>query len=109
MFFLSFVRAIVMHVRTWLLIIFLGAKIAILPALSIFGFSLLAVIIPIPAALGSHEAVQVFAFNSLDLNISLATAFTLIIRASETILALIGLIILFKLSGFLFDRKLTKK
>ncbi len=116
MFFLSFVRAIVMYVRTWLLIIFLGTKIALLPALSILSFTLLAVIIPIPAALGSHEAIQVFAFNSLGLNISSATAFTLIIRASETILALIGLIILFKLWGFLVNNnflskieKLTKK
>lgn len=116
MFFLSFVRAIVMYLRTWLLIIFLGTKIALLPALSILSFSLLAVIIPTPAALGSHEAIQVFAFNSLGLNISSATAFALIIRASETILALIGLIILFKLWSFLVNNnflskieKLTKK
>jgi len=116
MFFLSFARVLIMYIRTWLLIVFLGTKIALLPALSVLGFSLLAVTIPIPAALGSHEAIQVFTFNSLGLNISSATAFTLIIRASETILALIGLIILFKLSGFLFKNnflnkieKLTKK
>lgn len=116
MFFLSFARALIMYIRVWFLIIFLGTKIALFPALSVLGFSLLAVTIPIPAALGSHEAIQVFTFNSLGLNISSATAFTLIIRASETILALIGLIILFKLSSFLFKNnflnkteKLTKK
>jgi len=112
MFFLSFLRILIMYVRAWLLVMFLKTKISLFPALSILGFSLLAVTIPIPTALGSHEAIQVFTFNSLDLGAPLATAFTLIIRASETLLALIGLVILFKLfrNNFLDKiEKLTKK
>ncbi|MFQ6049905.1 MAG: lysylphosphatidylglycerol synthase transmembrane domain-containing protein [Candidatus Paceibacterales bacterium] len=98
---LSFFRAAIMYLRAWLLIIFLGKEISALPALSILGFTYLAVIIPIPTALGSHEAVQTFAFNSLGLGISTATAFTMIIRAAELLFALAGVVILFQL-GVIF-------
>ncbi len=103
---LSFLRAAVMYVRTWLLIVFLlGKGIGLLPALSILGFSYLAVMIPIPAALGSHEAIQTFAFNSLGLGASSATAFTMIIRGAELIIALAGIMILFKFGiGFIYTR-----
>ena len=103
---LSFLRAAVMYVRTWLLIVFLlGKGIGILPALSVLGFSYLAVMIPIPAALGSHEAIQTFAFNSLGLGASSATAFTMIIRGAETIIALMGIMLLFKFGlGFIYTK-----
>ena len=50
--------------------------------------------IPIPTALGSHEAIQTFAFKSLGLGISSAAAFTMIIRATEFLFALVGIIFL---------------
>jgi len=95
-FILSFFRAGVMYVRVGFLIFFLGKSIGLLPALSILGFNYLAVMIPIPTALGSHEAIQTFAFNSLGLGVSTATAFTMIIRGAELIVALAGLAILFR-------------
>lgn len=98
---LSFLRAIVMYFRAWLLILFLGKEISTLPALSILGFSYLAVMIPIPTALGSHEAIQTFAFNSLGLGLPTATAFTMIIRGAELLIAIAGVIILFRL-GVIF-------
>ena len=94
---ISFLRAGIMYFRVLLLIIFLGEKISALPALSILGFTYLAAMIPIPAALGSHEVIQTFAFNSLGLGASTATAFTMIIRGAELILALAGVVILLKL------------
>ena len=107
--FLSFLRAGVMYFRTWLLILFLGKSIGGLSALSILGFNYLAVMIPIPTALGSHEAIQTFAFNSLGLGSSTATAFTMIIRGAEVILALLGLIILFRLGVILLKETFFKK
>ena len=68
-----------------------------LPVLSILGFNYLAVIIPIPTALGSHEAIQSFAFNAFGLGASAATAFTMIIRGAEVLVALLGALFLFKL------------
>ncbi len=106
---LSFLRAAVMYIRAWLLIIFLGKSISALPVLSILGFSYLAAMIPIPTALGSHEAAQTFAFNSLGLGASTAAAFTMIIRGAELIIALAGLIVLFRLGVFLIKNMLLKK
>lgn len=94
---ISFLRAGMMYFRVWLLIIFLGEKIGAFSALSVLGFTYLAAMIPIPAALGSHEIIQTFAFSSLGLGASTATAFTMIIRGAELILALAGVIILLKL------------
>ena len=106
---LSFLRAGIMLFRSWLLILFLGKSIGGLEALSILGFSYLAVMIPIPAALGSHEAIQILAFNSLGLGVSRATVFTMIIRGAELITALVGTFILFRLGIKLLERSLFKK
>ncbi|MDI6602837.1 MAG: lysylphosphatidylglycerol synthase transmembrane domain-containing protein [Patescibacteria group bacterium] len=112
----SFLRAVVMYFRAWLLILFLGKEISGLAVFSILGFTYLAVMIPIPTALGSHEAIQTLVFNSLDLGLPTATAFTMIIRGAEFLIALAGVIILFRLGliflkNFLFKRleKLTNQ
>jgi uncharacterized protein (TIRG00374 family) len=105
----AFLRALVMYFRAWLLVLFLGKSIGVLPVLSVLGFTYLAVMIPIPAALGSHEAIQTFAFNSLGLGASTATAFTMIIRVAELIIALAGVIILFRLGVILIKNALFKK
>jgi len=106
---ISFLRAGVMYLRVWLLIVFLGKEISFLPVLSILGFTYLAAIIPIPTALGSHEAIQTFTFNSLGLGAPLAAVFTMIIRGAELILALVGVIILCRLGVGLIKNKLLKK
>ena len=106
---LSFLRAAVMLTRTWLLIFFLGKNIESLPALSILGFSYLAAMTPIPTALGSHEAIQTFAFNALGLGLSTAAAFTMIIRVAELLVSLVGLIILFRLGTGLLKNTLFRK
>lgn len=106
---LSFLRAGIMLVRTWLLIIFLGKEISALPSLSILGFTYLAAMIPIPTALGSHEAIQTFAFNSLKLGLPTATAFTMIIRGAELLIALFGVIILFHFGVRTIKKTLFKK
>lgn len=108
-FVLSFLRAGFMFLRVWILIFFLGKNIGALPSLSILGFNYLASMIPIPTALGSHEAIQTFAFSSLGLLPSFATVFTMIIRAAEMIISLVGVVILFRLGVILIKNMLFKK
>ncbi|HNY36280.1 MAG TPA: lysylphosphatidylglycerol synthase transmembrane domain-containing protein [Candidatus Pacearchaeota archaeon] len=96
---LSILRALVMQLRVWILIIFLGHTIGFFPSLSILGFSYLSSMIPIPTSLGSHEAIQYYAFTSLGLLASTATVFTLIIRAAEVIVSSIGMMFLLR-TGF---------
>jgi len=106
---ISFLRVAIMYLRVLFLIFFLGKKITLLPVLSILGFTYLAQTIPIPTSLGSHEAIQAFAFGSLGLGFSTATAFTMIIRGVETFVALFGLLLLFKFWISLLKNKFFNK
>ncbi|MDP2664227.1 MAG: lysylphosphatidylglycerol synthase transmembrane domain-containing protein [bacterium] len=106
---LAFLRVGVACFRVWLLVVFLGKSLGLLSSFSILTFSYLSMVIPIPAALGSHEALQTFAFGSLGLGASTATAFTMIIRGAELMVALAGVIILFKLGIALVGKNLFKK
>lgn len=71
---------------------FLGKTINFFSGISIFSFSILAQLFPIPAFLGSHDLVQVFVFRSLGLKIAMAAAFALIIRGADFLLAIVGII-----------------
>ncbi len=106
---LSFLKVAVMYLRTWFLVSFLAKGIGILPILSILGFSYLAVMIPIPTALGSHEVIQTFAFGALGLGSSTATAFTMIIRGAELLVALFGLALFFRLGIILLKNTIFRK
>ena len=106
---LSFLRAGAMALRVWVLIYFLEGSIGYLIAFSILGFSYLAALIPIPTALGSHEVIQIFAFNSFGLRTGAAAAFTMIIRGAELLLALGGLAILFQLGIKVFKGTFSRE
>jgi len=106
---LAFLEEVVTFLRTWFLIIFFGKSVGFLSILSIIGFSYLAGMMPIPAALGIHEVIQVFAFSSLGLGAATGTVFTMIIRGAELILALVGLCLFFRLGFKLTEESLFKK
>ena len=106
---LAFLREAVHLTRCLVLISFFGKSISFLPALSILGFSYLAIMIPIPAALGSHEAIQTFVFGAFGLGKSAGPAFALIIRGAELILVLIGLIFLSRLGIGFAQKTLFRK
>jgi uncharacterized protein (TIRG00374 family) len=95
--------------RIYILLIFLGKEIGFLVALSISGFYYLSTMIPIPASLGIQDGVQAFAFGALRLGASVGTAFTLIIRTAELAVALIGIILLFRLGIKVFEDTLYKE
>lgn len=106
---ISFLRAGLMHLRVWILVLFLGKNFGPLQSLSVLGFSYMAAMIPIPTSLGSHEAVQTFAFNSLGLSSGVAAAFTMIIRGTEMVFALIGVFMLFRLGAVIIKNILLSK
>lgn len=107
---LSVLRAGVMLLRTWVLIIFLtNINVGLPAAASILGLTYFSSLIPIPTSLGSHEVIQAASFSSLGMEASAATAFTMIIRASEIILSLIGLAILLKKGFNIMDDKFNKQ
>jgi uncharacterized protein (TIRG00374 family) len=99
--FLSYLKAIIMQLRVWILILFLGKNVGFIHSFSILGFSYLSSMVPIPTSLGSHEAIQAAAFISIGLTASMAAAFAMIIRTAEVIISSVGLIYLAK-TGFNF-------
>lgn len=94
---------LILLLRIYVLLIFLGKEIGFLVALAISGFYYLSTMIPIPASLGIQDGLQAFAFGALGLGSGVGTAFTLIIRAAELAVALIGMIILFRLGVKIFE------
>ena len=94
---LAFLEEVIVFLRTFLLVSFLGKKITPLSTIIINGFLYLATMIPIPASIGSLDIVQAFSFNALGFGAGTGVVFTLIIRGAEIILALFGLLILFRL------------
>ena len=106
---LSFLRAVAMQLRVWILIIFLGQNIGLLHSFSILGFSYLSAMIPIPASLGTHEVIQIAAFRAVNLTASMAAAFTLIIRAAEIVLSSFGLIYIVKMGFNLMNNTYENK
>ncbi len=106
---LSFLVELALWSRTFLLIMFLGKNISAVLAISIVAFSSLALVVPIPAALGSHDAVQSFVFTTLGLGASTGAAFVLVIRGAELVLALIGLFFFFRFGVQFLQSLLLRK
>jgi len=96
---LSFVRGVVNWLRSWAILYFLGLKVGGAVAFSVIAFTNLSYLFPLPAALGSHEALQAFSFFALGLMAEKAIAFTLILRAFDVFVAIAGLFIIFRFSA----------
>lgn len=92
----SLLRAAIMWWRVWIIVWFLGLEINGFLALSIIAFTNISYLLPLPAALGSHEAVQAFAFTSLGFAAQNSVAFTLILRAFDIIIAGAGILVVFR-------------
>ena len=85
-------------VRAWIVILFFGKGFVILPAITIQGFYYLAALVPIPGALGFHEALQAVAFGAFGFGAGTGAAFALLVRTAEVLFAVAGLVLLFHFS-----------
>lgn len=106
---LSFLRIMVILLRTWLLVVFLGKAIGLLGASSLLAFFLLSALVPVPAQLGVHDAAQAFAFSALGLGAGTGLAFAMIIRAAQLLIVLFGLLVLLKLGFELLRGRILEK
>lgn len=102
---LSFLKSAIGLARVWALIFFLGKGFAWIAGVTILGFYYLAVLVPIPAALGSHEALQAVGFGVFGLGAGTGAAFALVVRAVEILFASLGLALFFHL-GLRFMKKM---
>ena len=99
---LAFLRVIVTAIRTFILLLFLGKKITTTAVISVTGFYYFSLLLPIPLALGSHEAIQAMVFQGFNLGANTAVVFTLIQRGVEFLVALIGMFILLPYLSYFF-------
>ncbi|MDP2641024.1 MAG: lysylphosphatidylglycerol synthase transmembrane domain-containing protein [Candidatus Yanofskybacteria bacterium] len=106
---LSLGKSGIMFARAWLLILFLGKAVGPFLALAILGFQHVALFIPIPASLGTHEALQLFAFESFNLGQSTGAAFAFTIRSADGALALVGVLFLLKFGLLIMKSALERK
>ncbi|MFA5009248.1 MAG: lysylphosphatidylglycerol synthase transmembrane domain-containing protein [Candidatus Paceibacterota bacterium] len=108
--FLSLLKAGAMLARAWLLIFFLtNINIGFPASLSVLGSTYFSTLIPIPTSLGSQEVIQAAAFLSLDFEVSVAAAFTMIIRAGEILVSLLGLAFLAKKGFNIMEERFNNK
>jgi len=90
---LTFLKAFIGLLRVWVLVFFLGKTFAILPGITILGMYYIALLIPIPAALGTHDALQAFTFEAFGLGAVTGAAFAFIIRTLEVLFAVAGMVL----------------
>lgn len=92
--FLSLGKSALGIVRVWAVVLFFGKGFVALPGITIHGFYYLALLLPIPGALGTHEALQAVAFGVFGLGAGTGAAFALVVRAAEVLFAAAGLALL---------------
>ena len=92
---LSLMREALAFLRTWLIVIFLGKFLSFFALLSVLGFYLLSVLSPFPGALGIHDTLQAFVFDTFQSEAAMGAAFALIVRILEGSIALVGVFMLF--------------
>ncbi|MCH8986625.1 flippase-like domain-containing protein [Patescibacteria group bacterium] len=90
---LTFLKTFIGLLRVWVLVFFLGKTFAALPGITILGMYYIALLIPIPAALGTHDALQAFTFGSFGLGAVTGAAFAFVIRTLELVFAVIGMVL----------------
>ena len=106
--FLNLFRVAVVWLRAFLLVGFLGKGFLFFPSLIIFSFYFCVSIFPIPAGLGSQDAAHAFIFSLLGIGAGTGTAFVMIIRASELVFAIIGLLLFFHYGALFLKRRVLK-
>ena len=107
--FLNLFRVAVVWLRAFLLVGFLGKGFLFFPSLIIFSFYFCVSIFPIPAGLGSQDAAHAFIFSLLGIGAGTGTAFVMIIRASELVFAIIGLLLFFHYGALFLKRRVLDK
>lgn len=105
---LSFLKYSFVLIRVWVLVFLFQGGWSLLRALSAYGFFNIAVMVPVPAMLGSLEAAESLAFSAMGMGANVGIAFSLVLRSMDVILCLIGLIVLVKVGMKLIKMKILE-
>jgi uncharacterized protein (TIRG00374 family) len=112
----AFLTTIIISILSWLLMFFeyalatrlLGIDVGIVELFCIISFVGLAILFPIPMAVGVLEAGQISAFAIIGLNASAGVALAFLVRMKDIVFSIIGLVLL-AAYGFRVDKIVEKK
>ncbi|MFA7141977.1 MAG: lysylphosphatidylglycerol synthase transmembrane domain-containing protein [Candidatus Paceibacterota bacterium] len=107
-YFYSILKVLAMLLRVWLIILFLGKILLLNESFSILSFSFLSTLIPVPAALGVQELLQVFVFENLNISLMMSSMFSMLLRAGDVIVSVLGFVLFFKVIYDFLKRKFCK-
>ena len=93
---LSLLRYSILFLRAVVLIFFLKGNIEIVKSLVVFGFSNLALLLPLPATIGGLEVLEALVFGVMGLGFDNSVVFSMVWRSADLFLCLIGAILLVK-------------
>jgi glycosyltransferase 2 family protein len=102
----SLLKYTLIVIRAWLLLFFFKGGLNILKALSIYGFFNLSCLVPLPAQLGSLETAEAIVFNAFGLGANVGVAFSLVLRAMDSLVCLIGLLLILKVGIELIKKRI---
>lgn len=103
---LSFIRYFLLVSRSALLLYFLERIFSPAKTLAVYAANNLSLLFPLPAALGSMEVLDGLTFNALGLSFASGTLFSMVFRAADIVLVIVGLIFLVRVSFDLAQQKI---
>lgn len=104
----SFLKYLIILIRAWLLIFFFKGGLNILRAVAAYGFFNLADMSPIPAQLGIQETAQALVFQGFGLGANVGVAFSLVLRAMDSLVCLTGLLLILKVGIELIKKRIIE-
>jgi uncharacterized protein (TIRG00374 family) len=88
---ISIISWLVMVAEYWLMLSFLGGTVTAVQVMILLTAARIAFLLPAPGGLGTLEASQLLAFAAVGLNPAIAVSISLLIRARDILLGVVGL------------------
>lgn len=95
---LSFMRHFFLLLRVYFVIYFVTGSLDFGNAVIIYGFVILSMILPLPAALGGLEAILALAFNAIGVGIIYGVIVAIVLRLADLLVCALGVILFARLS-----------
>jgi glycosyltransferase 2 family protein len=94
----SFLRHFLLLLRVFLVIYFVVGSLDISNAVITYGFVILSMILPLPAALGGMEAILALTFNAIGISVALGVVVAIVLRTADLFVCAIGIMLFTRLS-----------
>ncbi len=105
----ALLRQLVDFLACFAILIFMGLKLSVVQAISVIGFVYLSYyVIPVPAAIGILELIEVLIFTNIGLNPKIGVAFVMLYRSFNFIFAILGIGLSFRAILHWFGEKIIE-